>query len=638
MNTSVKTISSEDYKGFYYNSPAANLIINTDTPLFTILDVNNAYLTATLSKREDILGKPLFDAFPPHLTEHVQRIAYSFSEALRTKRPHIITNYRYDIPIPGTNNFEERYWTTCNTPILDNNEQVSYLIHSPVDVTELYKLKEKEKITMEALNAQRQQLYSVFMQAPVGIGIFKGPDYRVDLINPPLSEFLGQNMDTLSGNPFFEALPHAKGQGFEALLEQVRLTGIGYSGQATPISLFRNGQVETAYINFVYEPWREIDGTINGVIAVAIEVTQQILALNKIEEAEERARLAIEAINLGTFDLDLQLAKMVTSQRFNHIFGFDEPVARSRFVTAIHPDDRAIRLAAHRKALETGQLFYEARIIWKDGTTHWIRLEGKVYYDAIKTPNRILGTLLDITEQKYLQKQKDDFIGIASHELKTPVTSIKAYAQILERILLKKGDLKEATMIAKMDGQINRLSSLICDLLDVTKMNSGKLQFNNRDFNFDLLVHDLMEDLQRTTEKNIIVENKTAIGMVYGDKDRLGQVITNLINNAIKYSPNSDKIIVQATLSDQTITFGVQDFGIGISKDKLEKVFERFYRVSGDMQYTFPGLGLGLFISSEIIKRGGGKMWVNSIEGKGSVFCFSIPTNQHQGECAAQAE
>jgi hypothetical protein len=180
-------------------------------------------------------------------------------------------------------------------------------------------------------------------------------------------------------------------------------------------------------------------------------------------------------------------------------------------------------------------------------------------------------------------------------------------------------------MIGRMDMQINRLTSLIGDLLDVTKINSGKLQFNDSEFDFVPMVGELVEELQRTTEKHTLIEQHDAVGVVYGDRERIGQVISNLITNAIKYSPQADKIIISTSLKDDEVELRVQDFGIGISKDKLAKVFEQFYRVSGDMQHTFPGLGLGLYISSEIIKREGGRIWVTSEVGKGSTFCFAIP-------------
>jgi hypothetical protein len=273
------------------------------------------------------------------------------------------------------------------------------------------------------------------------------------------------------------------------------------------------------------------------------------------------------------------------------------------------------------------QNFYEIefRLNHSDGNVHWCVASGQPQYRSDGIFSGYIGACIDITAQKHLQKQKDDFIGIASHELKTPVTSLKAYTQVLEKMLYKKGDTKEAAMIGRMDGQINRLTNLIGDLLDVTKINSGKLQFNDNEFDFISMVKEIIEDIQRTTDKFTLIEKYNDNAIVYGDKERIGQVISNLISNAIKYSPDKNEILIHTFLKDNEIKLCVQDFGIGIPQDKLEKVFEQFYRVIGDMQHTFPGLGLGLYISSEIIKRGGGRIWVNSREGEGSTFCFALP-------------
>ncbi|MES2388302.1 MAG: PAS domain S-box protein [Bacteroidota bacterium] len=750
------------YKDIFNNTPTAILILGTDAPRYSILDVNDAYLTSTNTTRESLIGQSVFGAFPGNPTDEVskniERTIWSFEQAISTKKTHTMSNYRYDIPIRGTGQFEERYWTTSNTPILDESGEVLYLIHSPNNVTEIYKLAQREQAGINALKEQRRQLYSTFMQAPVGIAIFRGPEYIVDLINPPLLEIYNQTEEQMLGKPVFDVLSAARGLGFEELLDDVRLTGKSFRGNDLPAPLVRNGILETVYLDFVYEPLRESDGSISGVIAVATEVTEQVNAKLRLEEAEERARLAVDAVGLGTFDLDLLTGEMITSNAFANIFGFEKPVPRREYVRVFHPDDLEIRDNAHSEAIEKGNIFYEARVIWPDSSIHWARIEGKVYYNQGGKAYRILGTLLDITEQKlakeeqlkliklladselllrnittaaptglwmsdetgqiiyanqtwlnwtgqpndvsygegwmnvvhaddreklyakiqkdlgslslfeaefrihhsdgtihwcvangkpqfntegvytgyigaciditeqkHLQQQKDDFIGIASHELKTPVTSIKAYTQVLERMLIKKGDIQEAGMLNRMDRQLSRLTGLIGDLLDVTKINSGKLQFNNHDFDFNSLVSEMVEDLQRTTEKHVLIEELNTTGTVHGDKDRIGQVITNLITNAIKYSPQADKIIIRTSVKNNEASLCVQDFGIGISKSHLEKVFEQFYRVSGDMQHTFPGLGLGLYISSEIIKREGGKIWVNSAEGEGSTFCFALP-------------
>lgn len=274
-----------------------------------------------------------------------------------------------------------------------------------------------------------------------------------------------------------------------------------------------------------------------------------------------------------------------------------------------------------------GRRFHEStfRVQHKDGKIRWLVCTGNPQYLSDGTFTGFIGACVDITEQKQLQRQKDDFIGVASHELRTPVTSIKAYAQVLEAMFKKEGNDKKAGMLQKMDAQLNRLTSLISDLLDVTKINSGRLQLNNTSFSFEEMIAEVVDDLQRTTNKHRIDKHFTGTGIITADRDRLVQVLTNLVSNAIKYSPHSEMIVVHTKRSGNEVQVCVQDFGIGISSEKQGHVFEQFYRVSGDMQHTFPGLGLGLYISSEIIKREGGRIWVNSEEGKGSTFCFAIP-------------
>ncbi|MBS7564641.1 PAS domain S-box protein [Mucilaginibacter sp. Bleaf8] len=275
----------------------------------------------------------------------------------------------------------------------------------------------------------------------------------------------------------------------------------------------------------------------------------------------------------------------------------------------------------------TERRFHESqfRIKHTSGSNRWVVCTGNPQYREDGTFTGYIGACVDITEQKQLQQQKDEFIGIASHELKTPVTSIKAYTQVLEAMFRKEGDARKTAMLSKMNNQIDRLTNLIGDLLDVTKIQSGRLQFNDDYFDFNQLVAELVEDLQRTTDRHELTLQLDTAGSVYADKDRISQVITNLITNAIKYSPGANKIIITSGIKDNEVLLCVEDFGIGISADKKDRVFEQFYRVSGDKQHTFPGLGLGLYISSEIIKREGGRIWVNSIEGEGSTFCFALP-------------
>jgi two-component system CheB/CheR fusion protein len=249
--------------------------------------------------------------------------------------------------------------------------------------------------------------------------------------------------------------------------------------------------------------------------------------------------------------------------------------------------------------------------------------------DITLRKNSAEGLTIQIAEKIKSEVHKNEFISMASHELKTPVTSIKGYTQILQHKFNQEGNTDGVLFLGRMDKQINKLTLLIEDLLDATKVTDGKLKFSEELFDFNLLVKEIAEEMQQTMSSHKININLDATEIVYGDRTRIGQVITNMLSNAIKYSPKADKINVTTTHKKNFLKFCVQDFGIGISKENQLRVFEQFYRVSGLIQDTFAGLGLGLFISSEIIKRTNGTMSVKSEVGQGSSFCFTLPLNKN---------
>lgn len=376
------------------------------------------------------------------------------------------------------------------------------------------------------------------------------------------------------------------------------------------------------------------EGVFIGYIGSNTDITQNIISEKKLQAINDQLNHQIRQFEFVT-DVMPQMVWVTRADGYHEFYNqrwYDftgrnyEETKNRGWADLLHPDDYERTWGVWNESLKTGKPYeIEYRMRRNDGEYRWLLARALPLLDDEGIILKWFGTCTDIHEQKLLERQKDDFLGIASHELKTPVTSIKAYAQVLESILRKKGDGKEAEMAAKMNGQINRLTNLIGDLLDVTKINSGRLQFNKTLFSFNDMVAEMIEELQRTTHHHTIIENFDGGSMVFGDRERIGQVITNMITNAIKYSPKADKIIVHTSVEDQQVVLCVEDFGVGIPSDKQEKVFEQFYRVSGDMQHTFPGLGLGLYISSEIVKREGGRIWVNSNEGQGSTFCFSLP-------------
>ncbi|RYY33802.1 MAG: PAS domain S-box protein [Sphingobacteriaceae bacterium] len=227
-------------------------------------------------------------------------------------------------------------------------------------------------------------------------------------------------------------------------------------------------------------------------------------------------------------------------------------------------------------------------------------------------------------EIQMLNAKKDEFIGLASHELKTPITSISGYLQLIERNM-SEGDRNKA-FISKAMQQVNKLSTLIGDLLDVSKIQTGKLPFSYTGFDMSAMLHDVTEMLQQTYPSHQIELHTPDKLPVTADQQRIEQVIINLISNAVKYSPGANRIMIRAEDLGKKVRISVEDFGIGIEKEQYERIFSRFYRVE-NLAAHMSGLGIGLYICNEIIDRHHGRLWVESEINKGSTFAFEIPVN-----------
>jgi signal transduction histidine kinase len=233
-------------------------------------------------------------------------------------------------------------------------------------------------------------------------------------------------------------------------------------------------------------------------------------------------------------------------------------------------------------------------------------------------------------ESRMLQERKDDFIKMASHELKTPVTTIKGYVQLLLTMHNNDKDPLLADSLATIERQVSKLTKLITDLLDLTRIETGKYDVHKKSFRLSEIITDLVKDTRTTSLTHAVVLNQHTDPIVLADKDRLIQVLSNLFSNAIKYSPGASKIIVEVKEKDNEAIVSVQDFGIGMSQKDTEKVFERFYRVPGKQEATFPGFGIGLYIVKEIITMHGGKVWAQSEKGRGTTFYFTLPLFNNQ--------
>lgn len=239
--------------------------------------------------------------------------------------------------------------------------------------------------------------------------------------------------------------------------------------------------------------------------------------------------------------------------------------------------------------------------------------------DELSELSREFNRLMQQIEQN--QRRKDEFIGVASHELKTPLTSVKGYLQLLG---VKEDQQPNKQFVQKALQNVNKLESLIKDLLDVSKIQSGQLQLNFQLFNIDELLDETISSFQLVSSTHqIIRKDRLDNEMIFADRQRIEQVLVNLLSNAIKYSPGESEVLVNAKKEDNQLIIKVRDFGIGVPPEEQANIFERFYRTKG-LAIHISGFGLGLYICRDIINRHHGKIWVET-EGKGSAFYFSLP-------------
>ena len=297
----------------------------------------------------------------------------------------------------------------------------------------------------------------------------------------------------------------------------------------------------------------------------------------------------------------------------------------SGWMSVMHPDQFQEVSAAWEHSIQTLENFnMEFQLKRKrDGMYRWYLCRATAIINDEGVVSSWVGTATDIHEQKVKEKKKDEFISIASHELKTPLTTAKAYIQLVQHSMKQKNN-PDVIYADKADAAIDKLNNLVAELLDVTRIQHGKFGMNISVFNFDDMLAEAIDSVQVSSKKHTIILNGKIKKKVKADEDRLKQVVINLLSNAIKYSPGEDKIYVNTSVENGSVKVAIKDNGLGISKKNLNKIFERYYREEGQ-ESRFQGLGLGLSIAKEIIQRHNGKIWAESEAGNGSTFYFTLP-------------
>src|SRR5579859_3235834 len=374
---------------------------------------------------------------------------------------------------------------------------------------------------------------------------------------------------------------------------------------------------------------RDEQGTLIGMIGIAKDITARKEAEERLRQSEKLFRALVENMVGGLALTDASGIITYISPSTTRMVGFlpEELVGHRAFERMVYPDDTEATGRLWTRVLEEPGKSHalEYRRKRKDGSFLWVETVG---VNLLHEPDieAIVWNFRDVSERKEMEQRKDHFISMASHELKTPLTVLRVYTQLLLDVCKAEGRQDVAPYLSKMNDQINRLTKLVVDLLDISKMQAGQIEMAREAVNMEALAREAIESLQPATDHRLLIEGE-APGTITGDRERLGQALIILLNNAIKYSPRADTVIVRLARSEEEhmLTVSVQDFGIGIGKEHQGKLFQRFYRVLSKQDKTFPGMGIGLYIAHEIIQRHGGKMWVESAEGSGSTFFFSLP-------------
>jgi len=521
-------------------------------------------------------------------------------------------------------------------PIRARDDHILGAVVSFVDISD-------QKRAEEALRESEERYRTLFTQMEEGFALHEiicdeqgqPIDYRFLEANPAFQRYTGLQPQDVIGKTVREVLPGIEPFWIDTY-GRVALTGepTRFESYAQPL--------DRHYEVIAYSPRRGQFATL------FVDITRRKHAEEERERLLVEMRLLADAAQRRAAELqgvldNLVDAVFVTSpegritlhnQAANRLYGFsrfDEITNLSqdfpRLFQLRHPDGRPVKPEemATGRALK-GETVLEVSHIVRNlaqGRDRHVRVSSTPIRNA---EGRIVGAVTiarDVTEIAELERMKDQFIAVAAHELKTPVTIMKGSAQILLRQAEGLSE-RQRKLLQSMNRGADRIDRVVNDLLDISRLHLGEIALERERIDLPSLVEQVVNETALTSGRTIkLIAQEPA--PVVGDAERLEQVLSNLLDNAIKYSPQGGEIEVSVTRQNGQAVVAVRDHGVGIPKEKQQHIFERFYRAHTGTPYDYGGMGVGLYISKQIIERHGGRMWFESEEGKGSTFYFSLP-------------
>ena len=499
-----------------------------------------------------------------------------------------------------------------------------YLVKPFSSLELLARIRSQLAITKKNRAALRN-VYNMFLHAPYACAILLGESLIIEFVNDLTLRVWHQKREDLLGKPLFEALPATQTYGLKDMILGVLHTGTRSIIKELPVDFSYDDKVDTRFFDSIFDPLYDENGHIAGVLATGVDITEQIHVRQGIEESEKRFRQLAETLPSLVWTTHADGRYDFASKQWIEYSGMD-PLDGDTWTKMVHPDDRETLTQKWQSSLQTGESYRaEARLRNRNGDFRWHFVRGEPIRDDEGRITKWCGAFIDMEEQKLREKEKDDFISIASHELKTPLTSLKGYAQILQDIFSGNGDVDSLQLLNQLDRQADKLINLTRSLLDVTGMKEGQLQLDKSLFDIDDLIREIAGSVQAGIKSHTLRTHLNTGIAIHADRERIGQVLSNLLSNAIKYSPGQDQVIIRSEREAGAVRVSVRDFGPGIAPEIQHRVFERFFRAKDDLTRTSPGLGLGLYISSEIVKKHAGTIHVTSQPGEGCIFQFTLP-------------
>lgn len=619
-----------------------------------IIRFANEGMLALWGKDSSVIGKPLMEAIPelegqPFL-DILREVWYSGKTYSVSEAPaKLIKNGKETLDY-----FDYEY-----KALTDHNDKTWCILNTALNVTsdreflqQIQKKEEREQIhneemaaTLEALSftneelnnsvkqlaQSRENIRTIIEQAPVGIAMLKGPEHIIEIANPAILTIWGRTEAEVIGYPHENARPELKDQPVNGWLREVYHTGKPKINTEFLVKLRHNDGLRDAIVNSIYQPIFSDNGEISGVLIILEEITQQVLERRKNENDQQMLALAIDAGKLATFYYQPSTNLFSGNALLKTWFGLssNEDLDLSLALAMILPEDRERVIAAIKKSLSInsdGNYFIEYRI--KNNTDHKIRLlqaNGRVFYDTKGNPLSLNGTLRDITEQKREEERKDDFMAMVSHELKTPLTSLKAYLQVLQRMATKDQNLLQQNTLEKSLKQVDNMTGMINGFLNVSRLDSGQMYIDKTRFDFQLLFSEIEDEVLSITHTHHFLFKDSGPVEVSADRDKISQVLHNLIGNAVKYSPTGSLITIEYFTIGNSLKIKVHNPGKEILAEDQHRIFERYYRVKDINTTSIAGFGIGLYLCKEIIELHNGTIEVQSSQNEGTVFSFVLP-------------